>query len=295
MTAMTTLTADVLILGNGPGAARLIDNLDNAGYSLIVAIGDGSREQPSSHASLTTLPQSQIVRVNGAAGYFNVDITAAGQPVTAAVKQIAVTEDSERTPLFTPYGVAPGDGVCALSDLTDARASAVSGPVVFLVGLATESNPVVTRQAMTQAIALRAQHGQRSFFLTGNLKVGDNGMEALYREAKAAGVAVFKFSRTRPSLEQDPGGGTIIRFEDETSREAFQLTAELVVVDEIVHPTPVLADHAAALALHTDAAGFDESVKSVKRTASENVRDQGLRILRNEAYLQYAAMTKDDA
>ena len=43
------------------------------------------------------------------------------------------------------------------------------------------------------------------------------------------------------------------------------------------------------------AVSTNESEKVSKGMASENVRDPGLRILRNAAYFQYAAMTKDDA
>ncbi len=40
---------------------------------------------------------------------------------------------------------------------------------------------------------------------------------------------------------------------------------------------------------------YDETVKSSKKDDFVKCSRYGLRILRNEAYLQYAAMTKDDA
>ncbi len=94
------------------------------------------------------------------------------------------------------------------------------------------------------------------YILTRNLKVADDGLEALYRDTKDAGVIYLKFTDSTPVFEQPDTGNVTIAFEDEYTRESFLLTPELLVVDETIQPATYLSALADILKLHTDLNGF---------------------------------------
>jgi coenzyme F420-reducing hydrogenase delta subunit/NAD-dependent dihydropyrimidine dehydrogenase PreA subunit len=150
----------------------------------------------------------------------------------------------------------PAGNIRSLSDYGPDDTGPNGGAVAFIVGLAQESNPVVTKTAMTIALELHTTGKGRAYFLTRNLKVAENGLERLYRETKAAGVTYVKFDNKAPEFHQSESEALAITFEDEYTRTPFRLTPSLVIVDEVIGPSPHLFDLADIFRLHTDPAGF---------------------------------------
>lgn len=255
-TAITELTADVLVLGASQCATRLVSNLNERSLSVIVTAPDDDAEIDAPTPLVTALARMRVRQVCGGPGEFQVRLDGGDGLINAAVKQIAVATGHTRTPCFGNYRLTPGTAVRSLSETLPPGGEPSQGAVVFLVGLARESNPVITREVMAAAMALHADKRGTAYILTKNLKVADDGLEALYRETKAAGVTYIKFTRTDPEITQDDAGRVTIVFEDETTREPFRLTPDLVIVDEEIGPSPALPELAERFRLHKDGAGF---------------------------------------
>ncbi|MFH1982162.1 MAG: hydrogenase iron-sulfur subunit [Pseudomonadota bacterium] len=255
-TAITELTADVLVLGAGRCATRLVSNLSGRSLSVIVTTPGDDAEIGASGPLVTTLPPMRVKQVCGGPGEFQVRLDGGEGQYSAAVKQIAVATGHMRTPCFGSYHLTPGAAVRSLTEALAPDGARVEGAVAFLVGLTIDSNPVITREVMSAAMALHTDKRGTAYILTKNLKVADDGLEALYRETKTAGVTYIKFTRTEPEITQDDAGRVTIVFEDETTRESFRLTPDLVIVDEKIGPSPALPELADRFKLHKDSAGF---------------------------------------
>lgn len=275
MKASTELKADVLVFGDSPCGRQLIMNLDALGVSMIAASSDEDAHGNASRPTLTPVAGAQPIQVVGGPGDFQVLLENGEKRFHAAVKQVVIANDGPRVPRFNSYGLIPGDAVRTLSEVASPEAAVATGTVVFLVGLGLDSNPAETRQAMSTALAWHADHRGSAYLLTGNLKVADDGLEALYREAKTAGVTFIKFTQTRPEITQDQNGRVTVIFEDEISRETFRLAPDLVVVDEDRSPAPALGPIASTFRLHKDGRGFLQK---------ENVHREGIFTNRRGVY-----------
>ncbi len=275
MKASTEMKADVLIFGGSPGARRLVMSLDALGVSIITAATDDNAHGKVSPPALTPVAGAHPIQAFGGPGDFQVLLETAAHRFHTVVKQVVIAENELRVPRFSSYGLTPGPAVKQLSETVPPEAVSGVGTVVFLVGLGVDSNPEETRQAMSAALAWHAEDRGRAYFLTGNLKVADEGLEALYREAKTAGVTFIKFTRTRPAFTQDQDGRVTVVFEDEISRETFRLTPDVVVVDEDRRPAPALGAIASTFRLHRDGRGFLQP---------ENVHREGIFTNRRGVY-----------
>jgi coenzyme F420-reducing hydrogenase delta subunit/NAD-dependent dihydropyrimidine dehydrogenase PreA subunit len=197
----------------------------------------------------------------GGPGHFDLIFSGrkTAERLTAAALVIAAAD--ERRPNFECYALKEGPTVLSLSGLLrQGRSPAAGGPawsqVVFLNGLATESHPLIAAEVMTAALRLQTEAGAQCTILTGNLKVAAEGLEALAREARAAGVLFCKFAKTLPAFTAEARGRVRIRFLDEPTGEEFILTPDLVVVDETVRPSGDSVALGRVLGLESDPAGF---------------------------------------
>lgn len=276
MNVRTELTADVLVLGAGRCADRVVSNLNNHRLSVVVATPDGETAADLSGDLLTALPRTRVNHAAGGPGAFQVRLENGDRRINAAVKQIVVAEGHTTVPRFKSYGLVPGKRVRSLSEVMSPDADGAAGRVAFLVGLVTDNNTVATRQAMSAALALHNRGKGTAYILTRNLKVADDGLEALYRETKTAGVTYIKFTDTVPVVEQSGNDKITISFGDETTRESFRLTPDLVVVDEDMRPAPYLSILGERFKLHKDAAGFLQK---------ENVHREGVLTNRRGIYV----------
>lgn len=263
----------ILLLGNGLTAGRVADNLLANRKQLIVATPEKSLTfQPPSladkkeHGQIELLTDTSIIDCKGASGDLKVQMRIGGKTVTRSFDRIIIAEDYRRSPVFTAYGLSPSPHVISLSQLLEKTAtdverenlSASGQRIVFLLGLLSESNPILTREAM-QAALDRQQSGHQVYLLTGNLKVGAHGLEKLYRKTRDAGVLYFKFHKTRPRIRMKDGGQVIIEFADQLSRRSFRLSPDLTVVDEIIMPSESVRKLIRIFNLDADENGFAQA------------------------------------
>jgi len=257
------LNSDVLILGNGPCAHRVVANLQAHELSVIQVILDecSTDDPPAMQATpsappIQALEHTRLQRLLGAPDDFHVRLENQSGTADVKTRQIVIAEETVRTACFTEYGLEPSANVTFLSQYNELASAIASGSVVFLVGLVKESNPVITKEVMLAALEARAAKRGHVYILTRNLKVAEEGLEALYRKTKDAGVTYLKFTDTSPVFDQPETGNVTIAFEDEYTREPFLLAPDLLVVDETIRPSSYLSVLADILKLHTDQDGF---------------------------------------
>lgn len=257
----------VCIFGDNDCTWLTARHLLAAGLEVIVASGRGAAETPPPAdlprevAGLELLSDAALADCRGGAGAFDLSLIASGRALTRRVSAVVVAEADERLPLLAAYGVAAAPGVVSLSNFTfdvlRPDSSPAQGPqVVFLNGLSTESHPHTAAEIMHAALRLRRERGVRSAILTGNLKVAAEGLEALCREARAAGVLFAKFTHTRPDIRQEADGRVRLDFTDEVTGDPCRMHPELLVVDEQPAPSKAASELARILELEVDGIGF---------------------------------------
>jgi coenzyme F420-reducing hydrogenase delta subunit/Pyruvate/2-oxoacid:ferredoxin oxidoreductase delta subunit len=260
----------VFIFGDTDAAWLTARHLRAAGAEVIVASGRTPLETPPAAGRLPETPGVELLPgavptgCRGAAGAFEVSLVVGGRPITRAVSAVVIAEAEERLPLLAAYGVAPAAGVVSLSrfgrDELSPDAAAGKGPqVVFISGLFTESHPHMAAEVMRAALKLQTERGVHAAILTGNLKVASNGLEALCREARAAGVLFVKFTGTRPEIRQGADGRVSIDFIDELTADAGRMRPQLLVVDEQPAPSRAASELARVFGLETDGSGFGQA------------------------------------
>ncbi|MFO7707699.1 MAG: hydrogenase iron-sulfur subunit [Desulfobacterales bacterium] len=261
------MTHRVCIFGDTDCAWQTARHLRAAGLEVIVASGREVFETPRpadlppEAPGVELLPGAIPAGCRGGAGAFELNLVARGRPITRAVSAVVIAEADERLPLLVAYGVAPAAGVVSLShftldDLRPDPAAGESPQVVFVSGLLNESHPHMAAEVMRAALTLRRERGVRCAILTGNLKVAADGLEALCREARAAGVLFVKFAGTRPEIRQGADGRVSLDFVDEVTGDAGRLRPELLVVDEQPAPPGAASELARVFGLETDGSGF---------------------------------------
>jgi len=263
MTDIDALTSDVLVLGNSHCAHKIVTNLRTYQLSVVqVTLDECSVDHtegntpPDSASAFQVLTHTRLTRSSGAPGDFHVQLKNQTDTSDLKTRKIVIAEDAVHESCFTEYGLKPSANVISLSNYKALASDGTSGSIVFLVGLAKESNPVITRHVMSTALETKAALQGNVYILTRNLKVADNGLEALYRDTKDAGVTYLKFTDNTPVFEQSESGNVTIAFEDGYTRESFFLTPDLLVVDETIQPASYLSVLADILNLHTDLNGF---------------------------------------
>jgi coenzyme F420-reducing hydrogenase delta subunit/Pyruvate/2-oxoacid:ferredoxin oxidoreductase delta subunit len=198
--------------------------------------------------------RATLAAIETDSGHFSLHCRSAGSHAVYDVQAIVVAEQAERISRCAAYGLSAGGHVLALSDVIQKSGLLPDEKtVVFLLGLAGESQPLITREVLDQA-RMYAGRG-RAYLLTGNLKVAGQGLEALVQDCRTAGVVPIKFTRTHPDIRQTDAG-VVFEFTDEQIGEPFTIVADRVVVDESFKPAASLQTIAGLLRLETDAEEF---------------------------------------
>lgn len=271
---MAPLQRRALIIGSGSCAKNIAENLFKKDVEVIVAVRDQTPAlpfpEPPKGIRLEILTQTRLLKCHGSVEEFTVSMEQKGKRIERCVSHILVTEEDRRDPNFSDYGLIPSFHVQSLSqimDLLDSPQTDSPVPegkkVVFISGLLRESNPVIAEEVMASALRLQSEFNNQVYLLTGNLKVGDDGLEVLYRKTKDAGVIYAKLTPESTSdtllINQDPDGHIRIEFYDEITGKPFRLTPDMTVVDETIIPFQDLLELTRILKLDTDEAGFAQS------------------------------------
>jgi coenzyme F420-reducing hydrogenase delta subunit/Pyruvate/2-oxoacid:ferredoxin oxidoreductase delta subunit len=149
------------------------------------------------------------------------------------------------------------------------RFSAVSS-VVFLDGMQAASNPIICEDIMRASLQLQENINPKIYILTRNLKVGGNGLEAMHRKTRAAGVHYIKFTASTPKMTQLEDGRVKFEFNDEITGSRFGLTSDLTVIDEQIAPDDDTVALANSLGLDMDLKGFPQGDNVHRLTVFSN-------------------------
>jgi heterodisulfide reductase subunit A-like polyferredoxin len=150
-----------------------------------------------SNSNIEVRTGTRLADLDGAIGNFTTYFVKNGTESTAKVGAIVVATGVQT--IFCPvkYGLGITDKVIGqmklerlLADGKDFTRKKIS----FVVGKTTEDYTLSFLIAMKNALLLREQYKASVNFFYTNVKVGGDHWEALYTEARAAGVNFFKFT-----------------------------------------------------------------------------------------------------
>ena len=272
----------VCILGNNACAWKIADTLSEAGVEVILATRDESPQPPrvcrvAGSPAQEVLCGTRLASCRGGIGQFDLAFSRNGTEVRRTVSTVVIAESDERRPNHALYGLTPGAGVAPLSGLPEdgSRPPTNGTPLkhaAFLNGLIAESHPLIAGEIMHAALRLQTEHQVQCTVLTRNLKVAGDGLEALSRAARSAGVLFFKFTTSTPAIRQDPAGRVQVTFIDELTGREFALAPDLVVLDETLAPSAYAVEIGRVLGLESDPVGFIQGDNVHRLTALTNRR-----------------------
>ncbi len=260
-----------MIVGNGPCAQRIAENLLAEGIAVIIASKDQNFEFSLSSASgrqtsgsIEILTFTKVLNCQGCVGQFDILFQTAGEKFHRSASIIIIAEDYEKKPNFALYDLDPSGTVWSLSQINESmsgqqhleRRPPQGSKVAFLTGLSIDSNAIIQETVMRTALQFQSDLGLQSYIFTGNLKVSANGLETLSRDLKKAGAMIIKFTNSRPQIRQTGNGSFGIDYLDEVTNQYFKLVPDILVVDETICPSRYLHHLSDVFDLDTDQTGF---------------------------------------
>jgi coenzyme F420-reducing hydrogenase delta subunit/ferredoxin len=269
------VTTNLLILGSGHCAEELARQLAGRDTSIVIALADdqGSRSEDlpaiaEDRADIQVMTNARVLSVRGEPGQYQVGLRVQQASVSIQTERIVLADASHCIPMFASYGLTPSAPVMALSDVDHLLShieDAGMGPLdearraVFITGLAEESHPWILKRVMRSALRMQTDIGIQVYILTGNLKVADDGLEAMYRQCKQAGIIVLKFTSQMPQISQSESGHAHFQFTDEVTGYLFQLSPDITIVEEKDLPSPFVVAAADKMHLWPDRDGFAQA------------------------------------
>jgi len=255
-----------LILGNGPCAVAVAENLLTAGIDIVIATQDDTcgLDGFADSEALQILTETRFISCKGSAGNFRIEAIQNNKPLPLHVGRIIVAEEDQRTPHFSLYGLKASPKVISLSQIKNvfddsSYETSVFSKIknaVFLTGLLKESTPVIAKEVMSFSLLLQKNFNLQTYILTKNLKVAGHGLELLYRETKNAGTIYIKFTDAVPDIHQGEEDNIHIEFFDEITSKTFRLTPDMTVVDETIVPSRYAIGLAKTFHIENDVNGF---------------------------------------
>ena len=256
----------ILIIGSGPCAGQIADNLFVSGFEIIHTSPNGNVNlsgdlKKRAAKALELMTDTHLSACRGAIGKFDISLDNQGQIVSRRVAHIVIADEYQKKPNFSLYRLRPSPAVISRSQFSGQlsghhRHENAISKIVFLTGIKREENPVVTAEIMRDCLLIQTEFKHQTYLLTRNLKVAGNGLEELYRKTKKAGTIYVKFNKTTPIIQQGNDGRVQIEFTDESMRQRFKITPDVTVVDETICPSDHLAALSEILKLEMDPDGF---------------------------------------
>ncbi len=191
-------------------------------------------------------PEKTLTDLNGCFPSYDAVLTSPGGTENRRVLGVVAAQAPALRAEFEALGLEPGERIVSLSDFSNTLAGlepaqkgvSPSPLVVFLLGLARESRPLSTSQALNAASVLLDELGYRVAVLYGNLKVSGSGIEARVREARMKGALFLGFTGNRPVFTLDQQGRVTIECIDEAGRMPLILRPDWTVLDETLSAGP---------------------------------------------------------
>ncbi len=267
------MTEKILLLGNNALTAGIAQDLIDSDIDLVLATPDHETDLSADVIDVVRnnrvselLTQSRVTDCRGSIGNFTVHLSAGQQKHALVVSKIVIAEDAEQQTDYSLQGLHPAHSIMTLSEIErdmnqDTRIESVTSEaqtLVFLIGLKQETTPENTQRAMKLA-QKHQKAGKQVYILTGNLKVGDQGLERLYRHAREAGIIFIKFSHSLPRIQMDDQDRIVIEFDDEIAGRPFRLNPDLTILDEVAQPTTYIQELIHLFQLETDPSGFAQA------------------------------------
>jgi coenzyme F420-reducing hydrogenase delta subunit/Pyruvate/2-oxoacid:ferredoxin oxidoreductase delta subunit len=263
---MATATS-TLILGNGPCACQVADDL--LGYSSDIILATRSNglmahpPQALGAGSMELLTETAVVGCQTHQGNFQIQMKNNGSDVFRTVECVVISEEWVREPNFSCYDLWPSPTVLSLSSFMEMEnvderkeRGLREKKVVFLTGLENDSNPVIMQDVLETVLTLQSKFQSQTYILTGDLKVAGSGLERLSWEVRKSGAVTFKLNHLLPEVQQEPNGQVTLTYHDEITGLQFSLRPDITVVDESIKPSDYLTQLSRIFRLHTDADGF---------------------------------------
>ena len=255
-----------LILGNGPCAVAVAENLLTAGEKIIIATRDNACNFDGSAdtGAVQIITQIRCISCKGSIGNFKIHGIQKDRPVTIEAGRIIIAEEDQRSPNFSLYGLNASSTIVTLSQIKNLLNGSSNEKnilseikkVVFLIGLVKESTPIIVKEVMLSSLLLQKDFRLQTYILTKNLKVAGYGLESLYRDTKNAGTIYIKFTDDVPDIRQGEDDHIRIEFLDEIISRNFSLTPDVTVIDETIIPSRYAADLSKVFGIEKDVSGF---------------------------------------
>ena len=270
----------VCVFGNGDCAWEIAERLRTAGVRVLVATAAptaGSAPPAGASEDLEVLTGAHLASCRGGVGRFELVFACGGADTRRTAAAVVIAEEGARRPEYAAHGLAPAAGIVPVSELADAWGALSPRPsagfqVAFLNGLFTDTRPVIAAEMMAAALRLQSEHGVECAYLTRHLNVAAEGLEALSRQARSAGVAFFKFDDSPPRIRQAPDGRVGLEFTDAPTGTRFSLAPDLVVLEETAIPSESALRLARIFELETDPRGFLQADNVHRLTVATNRR-----------------------
>ena len=260
------MNKQTLILGNGPCACAVAENLLTTGAGIVIATRDKTCDFDQSVDSgvAEILTELRLISCKGFVGNFRIEATQNNKTITIDVGRIIIAEEDQRKSNFALYGLKASSNIVTLSQMKNVLLDSSNEKSIlseaktigFLAGLVKESHPVVAEEIMHLALNLQSGFNVQTYILTKNLKVAGNGLEALYRKTKNAGAVYIKFTDVMPDIYQKIDKNIRIEFIDEITSKKFRLSPDITVVDETIVPSDCSVELAEIFKLDADPHGF---------------------------------------
>ena len=170
-----------MIVGAGPCAVNIAENLIAEGVHVIVAVKEESTLEALMDSQAEVLLKARITGCKGFVGNFSVSMDVDGEKAERSVSNIVVAEEDLRRSRFSEYGLTPNDSVVGLSGMMAEPGPALSSgkdkKLVFITGVIGEGNPVITADVMRTCLKWQTDLNAETYIFTRNLKVGANGLD----------------------------------------------------------------------------------------------------------------------
>ncbi|MEW5909982.1 MAG: hydrogenase iron-sulfur subunit [Thermodesulfobacteriota bacterium] len=260
----------IMILGSGPVARNLAGSLITEGIPVVMACRDpeaaamGASFQESHKSDPEVISDATVQSCTGVAGDFSVELASGNLKIERHVRAVILSEESVRESNASRYSLPLFPRIIPLSRLRTAFESPdTQGEIIssvktclFLNGLIGESHPEILREVMHFALLLQREYQIRSHVFVNNLKVAGDGLEALYRETRIAGVIYTKVTESSVIMEKTDEGRIRLTYFDEPIRLTLTLLTDLIIIDEKAIPSGFLMASAQKMGLETGLSGF---------------------------------------